>query len=189
MRGFKKLGAALVAAALLVATDARAATPTKGESATDIGFAWATTNAGAKLHAIAGCDGPAPQVARIQVIALQSGAVVWDAPPPSRPACFYNVMSAGDDVYVSGSIDDDDADGGRNLLVRKYRARDGALLWEQEFEAPNPKQDYTNTLHNSANLQIAGQRLMVWVGSTGGANPSMVLRLDRATGALLPPAP
>jgi len=138
---------------------------------------------------IAGCDGPVPRVARIQAISLATGGVVWDAPPPSRPACFYDVLAARDDVYVSGTIEDDDGDDGLNLLVRRYRARDGFLLWEQEFEAPNPKQDFTNVLNNSPNLQIAGQRLMVWFGTTGTANPSVLLRLDRETGALLPPAP
>ena len=46
-----------------------------------------------------------------------------------------------------------------------------------------------NTLHNSENLGIVGSKLMVWTGTTGTANPSVLLRLDRETGALLPPAP
>ena len=100
-----------------------------------------------------------------------------------------DVLAAGDDLFVSGDVADDDGDGGRNLLVRRYRLRDGVLLWEQELEAPNPKQDMVNTLHNSENLAVAGAKLMVWSGTTGSANPSVLLRLDRDSGTLLPPAP
>ena len=106
-----------------------------------------------------------------------------------RSFALRNVLAAGDDLFVSGDVADDDGDGGRNLLVRRYRARDGVLLWEQELEAPNPKQDMVNTLHNSENLSLSGAKLMVWSGTTGAASPSVLLRLDRETGALLPPAP
>ena len=98
-------------------------------------------------------------------------------------------LGQGLDLFVSGDVADDDGDGGRNLLVRRYRLRDGVLLWEQELEAPNPKQDMVNTLHNSENLAVAGAKLMVWSGTTGSANPSVLLRLDRDSGTLLPPAP
>lgn len=185
-----KLGATAVAIVLLVAGGARAATPTKGQAASDIGFAWATTTWGARLFVTVGCDGAYPQQsARAQALSARTGAVVWDAPASSRFGCFRNVLAAGDDVFVSGEVADDDGDGGFNLLVRRYRGRDGALLWEQEFEAPNPKQDIVNTVRNSENLSFAGAQLLVWTATTGGANPSLLLRLDRETGALLPPAP
>jgi hypothetical protein len=142
-----KLGATAVAIVLLVAGGARAATPTKGQAASDIGFAWATTTWGARLFVTVGCDGAYPQQsARAQALSARTGAVVWDAPASSRFGCFRNVLAAGDDVFVSGEVADDDGDGGFNLLVRRYRGRDGALLWEQEFEAPNPKQDIVNTV-------------------------------------------
>lgn len=185
-----KIVAAVAATVLLAGTETQAATPTRGASASDIGFVWATSSAGAKLFAAVGCDGPYPQQsARVQMLDVRTGAVAWEAPVPSRSGCFRNVLAAGDDIFVSGDIADDDGDGGRNLLVRRYRARDGMLLWEQELEAPNPKQDMVNTLHNSENLSLSASRLMVWSGTTGAASPTVLLRLDRETGALLPPAP
>lgn len=190
MRRNGNLFATAAVVAVLLASDAHAATPTRGAAASDLGFVWAMTGAGSKLFAVVGCDGPYPQqTGRVQVLDVRTGAVAWDAPPPARPACFRNVLAVGDDLFVSGDVADDDGDGGRNLLVRRYGVRDGALLWEQEFEAPNPKQDMINTLHNSENLGFAGSKLMVWSGTTGTANPSILLRLDRDTGALLPPAP
>ena len=190
MRRNQTLISTVLAAVGLLASGAYAATPTRGVAATDLGFVWAMTGAGNKQLAVVGCDGPYPQqTGRIQVLDVRTGAVAWDAPPPSRPACFRNVLAAGDDLFVSGDVADDDGDGGRNLLVRRYRLRDGVLLWEQELEAPNPKQDMVNTLHNSENLAVAGAKLMVWSGTTGSANPSVLLRLDRDSGALLPPAP
>lgn len=190
MRRNRTLISTVLAAVGLLAGGAQAATLTKGAAATDVGFVWAMTGAGNKQFAVVGCDGPYPQqTGRIQVLDVRTGAVAWDAPPPSRPACFRNVLAAGDDLFVSGDVADDDGDGGRNLLVRRYRLRDGVLLWEQELEAPNPKQDMVNTLHNSENLAVAGAKLMVWSGTTGSANPSVLLRLDRDSGTLLPPAP
>jgi hypothetical protein len=190
MRGTVRFRAAAVAALLLVAPAVHAATPTSGSGATDITLSWSMAAARGRTLAVVGCDGESPdKIGRIQLRSVESGAVLWDAPPPSRPACFRNVLVAADEIYVSGDIEDDDGDGGRNLIVRRYRLADGALAWEQEFEAPNPKKSVSQLLNNADNLQIVGQKLMVLTGTTGGMTPTMLLRLSRATGALVPPAP
>ena len=185
-------GAALAAALLGVlagpAATIHAAEPTKDADLSPIDNVFDATLAGTTRYAAVGCDGlsyPA-YTGRIHVIDPRNGATAWDATLPSPSACLWSVLGTPDLFFTSGYVEDDD-DNGDNLIVQAYRAKDGTLVWQNEFEAPNPKQDVVKRIGaNEDDLRLVNGKLLVWFFNTGDANRTVLLRLDAKTGALLP---
>jgi len=182
-----------VAASLLGLTalgSAHAATPSSGADLTDIQIVYGATPLSSNRYFVVGCDGTAPsRVGRIQAIDVKTGTTAWQASVAATSACLFSVVATPDTVYAWGTVVDTDGDHGDNLLVQAWSTKDGALLWRQEIEAPNPNQGIVKRLMNNPDIAIQGSKLMILAGTTGAVNPTILLRLDAATGALLPANP
>jgi hypothetical protein len=181
---------AALAVALLSATPVRAATPSNGANLTDISFVFDSMPLSSKGFVLVGCDGSSPsRIGRIQMVDVKAGRTAWEDRIASRDACLLSVVATPDRVYDWGIVQDDDGDIGRNLLVEARSSKDGTLIWRQEIEAPNPKQDFNKPLTGRPNIALQGTKLMIFAGTTGNANPTVLLRIDASTGALLPANP
>ena len=90
---------------------------------------------------------------------------------------FEDIIMIGSTVCAAGTADDDNDDGGDNVIVACFNSANGDLLWHKEFE---------NVTDNMTDLEFerlsGGKGLMVWVRDTDAQN-RMVLGLNTKTGA------
>ena len=157
MRGIVKIGAAAIVAGLLASPVARAATPTKGASTTDIEGVWGMTTPARSCSPRSAATGPVRnQIARIQVVGRPDGRHRVAVAAPSRLGCCRNVVATADDSTCRVTSPTTTATTAAISGSPLPRCATDVLVWQQEFEAPNPRQDVDQRVNQLDDLQIVG---------------------------------